>query len=81
MVEDVTMVECFSRFADEWVCLEVLEEDEAGQTQRGRVVAHSRDKDRVLGAERAFRGGLDIRKTLFFAGPLVDERTDVVIMV
>ena len=54
-MEEVRKLDCFALLADHWVCLEVLEQDEAGQTQRGRVVAHGEDEDQVLQAEREFR--------------------------
>ena len=81
-MDEVTVVECFTRFADEWVCLEVLAQDQAGQTQRGRVVAHHRDEDEVLLVEREFRRKHPGLTTLvFFAGPLVDPKFDGVVIV
>lgn len=80
-MDQVTKVECFTRFPEEWICLEVLEQDEAGQTQRGRVVAHHRDEDEVLRVEREFRRTHQGVTTLvFFAGPLVDPKSNVVII-
>ena len=77
MVEEITKVACFERFADEWVCLDVLEEDAAGQTRRGRVIAHSADKSDVLYAECVFRAQHSGHTTLvFFAGPVVDPAFD-----
>jgi len=32
-------------FKDEWVLVEVLEKDELNQPTRGRVIAHSRNRD------------------------------------
>jgi hypothetical protein len=80
-LDEVTVVECFTRFPDEWVRLEVLEEDEAGQTKRGRVIAHNRDDDEVLRVEREFRRKHPGATTLvFFAGPLVDPKSNVVVI-
>lgn len=80
-MDEVTKVECFTRFLDEWVCLEVLEQDEAGQTQRGRVVAHSRDEEEVLRAAEAFRqANPEATALVFFAGPLVDPKSNAVII-
>ncbi len=81
VMEEVTKFECFTRFPDQWVCLEVLEQDEAGQTKRGRVVAHSPDEDEVLRAERDFRHTHQgITTLVFFAGPLVDPKSNVVVI-
>lgn len=33
------------KYKDEWVLVEVLEEDELNQPTRGRVIAHSRNRD------------------------------------
>jgi hypothetical protein len=80
-MDEVTKVECFSRFPDEWVCLQVLEQDEAGQTRHGRVVAHSRDEDEVLAAEREFRKAhRGVTTLVFFAGPLVDPKSNAVVI-
>lgn len=80
-MDEVTKAECFARFPEEWVCLEVLEEDEAGQTTRGRVVAHRRDDDEVLRVEREFRRTHPGIPTLvFFAGQLVDPKSNVVVI-
>lgn len=33
------------KFKDEWVLVEVLEKDELNQPTKGRVIAHSRNRD------------------------------------
>ncbi len=81
-MEEVRKLDCFERFPDQWVCLEVVEQDEAGQTQRGRVVAHGEDEDQVLRAEREFRHSHpSVTTNVFFAGPLVDPHAGVMALI
>ena len=80
-MDSVTVAECFALFADEWVCLEVLDEDDAGQTQRGRVIAHSSHKVQSVRQEMDFRRTHPgVTTHLFFAGPLVDPKADAVVI-
>ena len=38
------------RFKDEWVLLEVLERDEMNRPTKGRIIAHSRNRDDTYNA-------------------------------
>ena len=40
-----TIEEIKRKFKNEWVLVEVLEKDELNQPTRGRVIAHSRNRD------------------------------------
>ncbi len=78
--EPTTVDDCYTRFADEWICMEVVEE-KPGYVVSGRVVAHSREKADVLRAERVFRNThVDAVTYVFFAGPVVDPSEDVVVI-
>ncbi len=44
------------KFKDEWVLVEVLEEDELNQPTKGRVIAHSRNRDEVYDALKGTKG-------------------------
>ena len=38
------------RHPDEWIVMEVLEESKSGQVRKGKVVAHSKDRDDAYSA-------------------------------
>lgn len=77
---EVTQVECFERFPNEWVCLEITRET-PGYVVAGRVVAHSEKKEDVLRAERQYRNERSEGVTyVFFAGPLVDPKANAVVV-
>lgn len=58
--EALTLDEIQRQFRDEWVLMEVLEEDELGQPVRGRVLAHSPDRDEIYRRQAQLRGDLAI---------------------
>lgn len=79
-MELIKVDDCFTRFPDEWVCLHI-EEEEPGHVISGRLIAHSRDQDEVWRAAEAYRGVQGPVPTyVFFAGPLVDPRSNVVVI-
>lgn len=78
-MDESTIADCFTRFPDQWVCVDATAEDEAGQTQRGRVIGHGPDKKAALQIELRFRKQHPERTThMFFAGPLVNPGANVV---
>ncbi len=54
--EALTIEEIQRRFPDEWVLIEVLEEDDLGRPLRGYVTAHSADRDRIYAIQTEFTG-------------------------
>jgi len=58
--ETLTLDEIRRRFPDEWVLIDVLEEDELGQPTCGRVLAHSPDRDEIYREQARLQGDLAI---------------------
>lgn len=54
MTEELPIAEVYRRFTGEWVVVEVTAETQTGQTARGRVVAHGKDRQEIGDAEIAF---------------------------
>ncbi len=61
--EALTLEEIRRQFPDEWVLIEVLEEDELGQPTCGRVLAHSLDRDEIYREQARLQGDLAIVHT------------------
>jgi len=51
-----TVDEIKERFKDEWVLVEVLEKNELNQPTKGRVIAHSRNRDDIYDALKGTKG-------------------------
>ena len=51
-----TIEEIKKKFKDEWVLMEVSEEDEIGQTKSGKVIAHSKNRDDTYAALKNTKG-------------------------
>jgi hypothetical protein len=64
--EVATLEEFEKRYKDEWILIEVLEEDKLNNPRKGRLIAHSKAKDDVLDVSRNMKGNLCI----FFAGEI-----------
>jgi hypothetical protein len=76
----LTIEEIRQRYPDEWVCLEVTQEDEMGQPLAGRLIVHSREKRRVVQAAKAFRDEHPkARGFLFYTGELIPEGQVVIL--
>ena len=77
---NLTVEEIKQRYPDEWICLEVTEEDEAGLPLAGRLIDHGREKRRVLKAAKAFRvENPQARGFLFYTGELIPEGQVVIL--
>ena len=81
VAEELGVEEMRERFRDEWVAVEVTAEDEAGRTVRGRLIAHGKDREQVNEAETAHgRERPEVATLVFFAGPVVDPNSGVVVV-
>ena len=58
--EALTLDEIRRQFPDEWVLIEVLEDDELGQPICGRVLAHGSDRDEIYHEQARLQGDLAI---------------------
>jgi hypothetical protein len=68
------------KYPEEWIARAVTAEDEIGQTLRGRVIAHGKDRQAVSAAELSFsRDHLEALTHLFFNGPVLDQGADGVV--
>lgn len=54
--EVMTIQEIKSRFKDEWVLVEILEEDELQRPQKVRLIIHSKIRDEIYEALKEYRG-------------------------
>ena len=63
-----TIEEIKKKFKDEWVLMEVFEKDELGQTTRGKVIVHSKNRDETYAAMRKKNRG--IHTLHFYAGEI-----------
>jgi hypothetical protein len=76
----LTIEEIKRRYPDEWVCLEVAQEDELGQPAAGRLIGHDREKRRVLEAAKAYRAEHpQARGFLFYTGELIPQGQVVIL--
>jgi hypothetical protein len=66
MEEIATMEEIEEKFKDEWVLIEVLEEDEFEAPTKGRVIAHSKSRDEIYDLLKDKTGDISV----FFAGEI-----------
>lgn len=66
MEEIATMEEIEEKFKDEWVMIEVLEEDEYENPTKGRVIAHSKSRDEIYDLLKDKTGDIGV----FFAGEI-----------
>lgn len=66
MEEIATMEEIEEKFKDEWVMIEVLEEDEYEKPTKGRVIAHSKSRDEIYDLLKDKTGDISV----FFAGEI-----------
>ena len=64
MGEIATIEEFESRYNDEWVLVEVLEEDELNRPKKGKLIAHSKRRDDVYDIMKTIKG----HTAVFFAG-------------
>ena len=70
----LTVEEIQNEYPDEWVCVEVIEEDENGELRAGHLVAHDREKSMVVKAAAAFRSqNPKSRGSFFFTGELIPK--------
>ncbi len=56
-------------YPDEWLLVEVVEDDEAGNVTKGVLVAHDKDRDVIHRKQRGLRGDYYI----FWNGPIPRE--------
>lgn len=54
--KEMNIEEIKRRFEDEWVLVEILEEDELTRPTRVRLITHSKDKDEIYEALRKNKG-------------------------
>ena len=66
MSEIATIKEFEKKYQDEWVLVEVLEEDEIGRTTKGKLITHSKDRDEIY----SINGNTDVETYLFFTGDI-----------
>ena len=66
MSEIVPIKELEKRYQDEWILVEVVEENEFQEPIKGKLIAHSKDRDELY--ERMKEAIGDI--SLFFAGDI-----------
>ena len=66
MDEIATITEFEKKYHDEWVLVEVLEEDEIGRTTKGRLIAHSKARDEIYDILIDTK----VETFLFFAGEI-----------
>ena len=70
----LTLEQIQDRYPDEWVCTEVIKENEDAQPTAGRVIAHSPEKTEVIEAASKFRTqNPQCRGFLFFTGELIPK--------
>lgn len=65
-----TIEEIKKKFKNEWVLVEVLEEDELGRTIQGRVLAHSKNRDETYAALKNAKGKYVLH---FYTGEIPKE--------
>jgi hypothetical protein len=56
MMEADTIEELKQKYPDEWIIVEVLEEDESGEILNSRLITHTKDKEEVLKINKEFKG-------------------------
>ena len=64
MNEIATIEQIKKEFDDEWVLVEVIEENELGETIKGKVITHSKARDEVYDALKKNHGYTHV----FFTG-------------
>jgi hypothetical protein len=67
VVEIATIKELEKKYNDEWVLIEVLEEDSFGNPTKGCLIAHSKRRDDVYDA---LKNTKNIDACIFFAGDI-----------
>jgi len=80
-MEIVTVGEIVRRYPDEWVLVEITRDHKDYRRVKGRVLAHSRDRDALIQPHHRFRTEHpDGRVFQFYAGPIVaDEDVSIVL--
>ena len=66
MSEISTVKELEKKYRNEWVLVEVLEENEYGEPTKGKLIAHNKNRDVVYEKLRTTKGDI----SLFFAGEI-----------
>jgi len=56
MMEVDTIEQLKQKYPDEWIIVEVLEEDEKGNILDSRLVTHTKDKEEVLRINKEYKG-------------------------
>lgn len=66
-MEEVAKVEELEKkYNDEWILIEVLEQNELGEPTKGRLIAHSKRRDDVYDVMKDYSG----HTAVFFAGEI-----------
>ncbi len=66
MDETASIEEIKKKYHEEWVLVEVLEEDELDHVTKGKLLAHSKSKNKIYEAMKKYKG----YTYLFFAGEI-----------
>jgi hypothetical protein len=66
MEETATIEEIQEKYKDEWVIIEVLEENEFEEPTRGRLIAHSKSRDEIYDLLKDRTGDIGV----FFTGEI-----------
>ena len=66
MEETATIEEIQEKYKDEWVIIEVLEENEFEEPTRGRLIAHSKSRDEIYDLLKDRTGDISV----FFTGDI-----------
>ena len=70
MKDLVNIKECEKLYPDEWVLFEVLEVDEKNQPVKGKLLAHSKDRDEVHKVDMKHQNVLTY---VFYAGDVIPK--------
>ena len=66
MEETATIEEIEKKYKDEWVLIEVLEENEFEEPTKGRLIAHSKSRDEIYDLLKDKTGDISV----FFTGDI-----------
>ena len=66
MTEVVSIKDLEKRYQDEWIMVEVVEENEFQEPTKGKLIAHSKDRDELYEMMKEAVGDI----CLFFAGDI-----------
>ena len=66
MEETATIEEIEKKYKDEWVLIEVLEENEFEEPTKGRLIAHSKSRDEIYDLLKDKTGDISV----FFTGEI-----------